>query len=219
MDEYVVQESVKDGILVRVVPDMDPMHPRENGDMLGVFVDWHRRDRVGDRHIDADEERALKRGGWRLLKRYLRTVKHAVCVLPVALYDHSGWTIWVGSEPHAFDAAGWDSGQVGFIYATREQVALLGAPLDSVERQLRAEISELDEYFTGQVFGIKAYLPVSQDPDEEDVEDWEEVDACWGYFGFDHALTNVDELRAQAAAIRHARQVAPINVEAAWMQS
>jgi hypothetical protein len=217
MDEYVVQESVEDGIMVRIVADMDPQNPREMGDMLGVFVDWHRRDQVGDRHIDDGEKRALERGGWKTLVAWLKRTKHAVCVLPVALYDHSGWHVWVGSKPHVFDSAGWDSGQVGFIYATREQVALIGAPLDSVERQLRAEIEELDEYFTGQVFGIKAYLPVTQD--EEDIDDWEEVDACWGYFGLDHTLTNVPELRAQAAAIRQQRLAAPIRVEEGWVNA
>lgn len=161
---------------ISIFYDEDAENPREvfEEDRYGTFVDWHRRENVGDRKITELEESALKRGGWKLLTRYLRATQGAVCVLPVSLLDHSGWHVWVGGGAHWSDSAGWDSGTVGFIYATREEVDKFGIPEDQIEKQLRAEIETLDQLFTGDVYGYTI-----------ETEYEEELESCWGIFGFE----------------------------------
>ncbi|HMM80505.1 MAG TPA: hypothetical protein PKC65_10830 [Pyrinomonadaceae bacterium] len=43
-------------------------------------------------------------------------------IIPVGMYDHSGYTFYEGTGPHAFDSPGWDSGQVGFLYVTKDRL-------------------------------------------------------------------------------------------------
>jgi hypothetical protein len=108
-------------------------------------------------------------------------------VLPLYLYDHSGITISCRSFP-----CPWDSGQVGAIYVTAEKVnAEYGdTSKSSVTRAigcLESEVTEYDQYLTGQVYGY-----VITD------DDGTEVDSCWGFYGLDYCK---EEATAQAKAI------------------
>ncbi|HQL49052.1 MAG TPA: hypothetical protein PLC09_10310, partial [Holophaga sp.] len=73
----------------------------------------------------------------------------------------------------------WDSGQVGFIFATREKVLRAWGAKRMNERirglalkALRSEVEEYDAYLTGDVYGYTV----------ED-QDGEELDSCWGFVG------------------------------------
>lgn len=123
--------------------------------------------------------------------------KHTV-MLPLYLYDHSGLSMNTGGF-----SCPWDSGQVGYIYATREAILkefsvkkLTEEPRAKVERILRGEVKTYSQYLEGDVYGYVIY-----EIDEEcdcDPEPWltsctctshaEVVDSCWGYFGSDDAL-------------------------------
>ena len=109
----------------------------------------------------------------------------------------------------------WDSGQVGFIYVSREKVRKeYGWKVITKEREeriyeiLRGEVEVYDQYLTGQVYGYIVFeAPNLEDnPDiledlglEEVPEDWqeveedlgtdlcEEVDSCWGFYGEESA--------------------------------
>lgn len=194
------------GYTVKIVQDefqQSPRDPRWTDGNLGVFVDWHRRDQYGDRKAEDNEINAVQRGGLPLLKRYLRRTQGAICVLPVSLLSHSGDHIWVGAGAHASDPGGWDSGTVGFIYATAERCAELGvdqdaeaeteieigfrtitATVNNVEAQLRGEIRELDAYYQGD-----AYAFIIQDADGDTVE------SCGGF------LACFDECKAEARSM------------------
>ena len=91
--------------------------------------------------------------------------KHYV-ILPLYLYDHSGITM----NTSGF-SCGWDSGQVGFIYAPLED----DDDIEQVESNLRSEVQTYDQFLTGDVWGY-----VIED------EDGEHVDSCWGFFGYDY---------------------------------
>jgi hypothetical protein len=97
--------------------------------------------------------------------------------LPVYIYDHSGITI----NTTGFHCP-WDSGQFGFIYVAKEKVRSeysvkrISKKLRSrIYDYLRAEIETYDNYLTGAVYG---YIVTD--------EEGEEVDSCWGYYGYDH---------------------------------
>lgn len=132
-----------------------------------------------------------------------RAYKLAV-ILPLRLYDHSGITMSVGSGAHWQDPGGWDSGQVGWIYATEEDAKTnwgIENWNETTERDgktitykefseilLRGEVETYDQYLTGDVYGFKLIKKTpktwvnKEDPTEEEEEiDEEEVDSCWGF--------------------------------------
>lgn len=93
----------------KVVHDEDAPNPRKEFDCFGKMVCFHRRYDLGDKH----DLKAEDFNGWDELEAYLKEDLKAAVVLPLYLYDHSGITI----NTTGFSCP-WDSGQVGFTYAT-----------------------------------------------------------------------------------------------------
>ncbi|WP_018878708.1 hypothetical protein [Thioalkalivibrio sp. ALE28] len=93
-------------------------------------------------------------------------------MVPLYLYDHSGVTM--STRPFSCP---WDSGQVGWIYVTREDARrAFGWKRLSPRREARirsileAEVATYDQYLQGEVYGYVVY------------ENGVEVDSCWGFF-------------------------------------
>lgn len=84
-------------------------------------------------------------------------------VLPLYLYDHSG--IAMSATPFGCP---WDSGQVGFIYAERDQAEYPDPMAD-----LLNEVKTYDRYLSGDVYGY-----VIKDMD------CNELSSSWGFYGF-----------------------------------
>lgn len=123
---------------------MDSESPRTEYDHLGTMVCFHRRYSLGDKHGLSLPD-ALK----------LENSKDVVS-LPLYLYDHSGITI-----SHAPFACPWDSGKVGFIYVTKENIrkeygvkAVTKATREKVIKVLIGEIREYNSYLTGDVWDV-----------------------------------------------------------------
>lgn len=95
-----------------------------------------------------------------------------VMILPLFLYDHSGITISTGRF-----SCPWDSGQVGYIYITRERM-LKEWSAKKLTKKLKAkayeimesEVHEYDHFLTGNVYGYQV---------EGELCD----DSCWGFYG------------------------------------
>jgi hypothetical protein len=144
------------------------------------MVCLHKRYELGDEHtIKADDFIC-----WESIEKHLREKLGAVVVLPLYLFDHSGITMSTDSSGfRAADSAGWDWGQVGFIYATREAVLanfmkkrLSKAMLEQTAAVLVSEVEVYDQYLQGDVWG---YII------EDDAGNV--VDSCWGFFGEQYA--------------------------------
>ena len=138
--------------------DTEAESPRE-WDNEGTMACWHSRYNLGDKQIERGEG-------------VDEDVPEDVVRLPLYLYDHGGLTMSTSQF-----GCGWDSGQVGWIYATLED------PEDEQERArvtkcLIGEVEVYDMYLTGQVYGYTVYKQTEDDPDEE-------VGSCWGFYG-DH---------------------------------
>ena len=88
--------------------DEDPMSPRE-WDNLGIMLCAHGRYNLGDEQFN-DRESLDQR-----LEELDPVVK-----LPLWLLDHSGLWMQIGSFDS--DAQQWDSGQVGWIVATKKGI-------------------------------------------------------------------------------------------------
>lgn len=151
------------GEVLEIHQDEDPVCPRRDSDNLGTMICFHRRYNLGDEHEFSSVED-------------FNPQNHALC-LPLYLYDHSGITM--STEP--FNCR-WDSGQVGWIYVTEDQLKneYSDCSEESIEKAravLLAEVACYDQFLTGQVYGF-----VLRGRDEE-VDD--ERDSCWGFFGDD----------------------------------
>jgi hypothetical protein len=86
---------------------------------------------------------------------YYKKEHNARVVLPLIVYEHSGITMSVGHVgDYPFDAAGWDTSFVGFIYDTPEGVKqCLGENVsdEAIENALRSEVSVYASYLEGDV--------------------------------------------------------------------
>lgn len=101
---------------------------------------------------------------------------HNLIMLPLYLYDHSGITMSTGPF-----SCPWDSGQVGFIYITREQIlkeygwkVITTKRREQIVKYLIADVEIYDQYLTGDVYGYMV-----EDNDGED------IDSCWGFYGIE----------------------------------
>lgn len=114
-------------------------------------------------------------------------------MFPLYLYDHSGISIRMGENGNPFmgraQHAEWDSGQVGWIYISHENIKKewgdpsLPENLELAKKCLKAETETFDDYLTGNVYGYVVSKNVSPpDTDEDDIE-WEEIESCWGFYG------------------------------------
>jgi hypothetical protein len=198
------KEIEKDGLKLSIVYDESPDSPRE-WDNLGVIACWSSRHNLSDKNAFPCSSRMEVDDFLRWLagmeygddakdeltrdELYAKAEEHAV-ILPLYLYDHSGITI----KTHPFSCP-WDSGQVGYIYCTKEKMikeygpAITGGIRDKVKAVLEAEIKTFDQYLTGEVYGFKLEKSVVCSHGDTHHE---ELDSCWGFFG-DEGIKGIRE--------------------------
>jgi len=165
MQEFLVETEEYKGHIIELYQDTDPESPRE-WDNLGKMVCFHRQYDLGDKHNFADGEELVNFVGAR-----------DVISLPLYLIDHSGISMNTGGYRHC-DSQGWDWGQVGYIYATKEMIrkgfGVKHIRLNTLQRAieiLQQEVKTYDKYLTGNVLG---YIIKDADGDV--------VDSCWGLY-------------------------------------
>ena len=158
--------------IVVVEHDPDPQSPAD-WDNFGTLKHWHNRYSFGDGKITTDEAEDLKADTiW----------------LPVYMYDHSGCTL----NTTGF-SCGWDSGQVGIIYADKDQIkaeGLVFEDLEAVKERLRVTVETWDTFMRGEIYGYAVYkLDTKHEDCPEDLEDAdvdesyaELVDSCYGFY-------------------------------------
>ena len=104
--------------------------------------------------------------------------------LPLYLYDHSGISISTGSF-----SCPWDSGQLGLIYVSKDKIRqdygikhVTKAWADKIRGYLKDEVETYDQFLTGDVWGFQVFeVPEGVDPEEE-IDELEEVESCFGFF-------------------------------------
>lgn len=167
--------KLKDGYYFQIDNDTDPMDPRDYDfqDQWCKMVCFHTKYSLGDKH-DYDKN---DYDSWSELADEIENRENPICMLPVYIYDHSG--IRISTEPFGCK---WDSGQVGFIYATTKTIDGMGMSPDKNEdwndfqdrliERLKADIRIYDLYVSGQVYCLQIF-----DKDDE-VEE-----SISGFFG------------------------------------
>ena len=134
------------------------------------------------RHGPKTEERAIDEAMQKVIsEKYL--------MLPLYLYDHSGLAMstesFSGRAPHAE----WDSGQVGWIYVSKEDALkefdadkMTGAIRQKADALMRSEVAAYDSYLRGECYGFELY------------KNGELSDSCWGFMGnFSNVLKDMAE--------------------------
>lgn len=190
-------------------------NPRD-WDNLGTMVCWHRRYSLGDKHnFDSPEDfffslaedivgdtDKVERVSWERIKDL---VMKNVIMLPLYLYDHSGITMSTSSF-----SCPWDSGQVGWIYVTkeklREEYGVKFITKNIREKALKAledEVKEYDCYLTGEVYGFRLEKKVYRQPCEPGVDccecdscpeyELEEVASVYGFYGTDWKINGLND--------------------------
>jgi hypothetical protein len=158
-------------VKLKIKRDDSPDSPRE-WDNMGTMVCWHRRYTLGDKKQPGGDPRE-----W-----YAENITPDCVVLPLHLYDHSGISMQVGSfhDP-------WDSGQVGWIYATPEAIKenfMCEEITDEIRERatqvLQSEVKTYDQYLRGATWGYEAVKLVQCDQGHQHEE---HLDSCWGFFG------------------------------------
>jgi hypothetical protein len=167
-----IHEELYKGYLIKFSQDEDTENPRTEWDNLGTIGHWHRRYIMGEVDLRKDHDSRES------IERFIQSIeKKGGVVLPISMLDHSGITIWVGDGPHWSDSAGWDSGQVGYIWIEAAKIRkeysvkrITKKIREKVEEVLKSEVATFDAYLKGDVVG---YVVTKDD---------EELDSCWGFF-------------------------------------
>lgn len=145
--------------------------PRDLYCSFGTMVCWHRRYDLGDKHTYDTPDEFLEDLCHGLVPDYenpedltlaaklnLLAENPGLVILPLYLYDHSGLAMRTTSF-----ADPWDSGQVGFIYATPETIAEeFGtlpneAAVEAARILLREEVDEYSRYLSGTAYAFELY--------------------------------------------------------------
>jgi len=175
-DHNKVHEEEYKLFTIKIRWDEDPQCNPRDEDNLGTLSWWHRRydfkeDENGKelwRTIDPEGESGDY--GEPVHEDNMRCSE--LIYLPVYMYDHSGLSV----STRGFKCP-WDSGQLGWIWCTKEAARLEWPNTKDeqlvalAEDRLRAEIKSWDLFLTGQVYGYEVWL------------DGELVDSCWGFLG------------------------------------
>lgn len=170
------------GVEIRIYVDDFPFCPRRDCDNLGIMLCRHRSYDLGDDDGIDDSECS----SWDDVEELIMKKAKPIVILPLYLYDHSGITM----NTTGFSCR-WDSGQVGFIYATKKTCKNIGVDekdTEKIERYLKSEVQTYDDYISGNVYGYQ----IEYEKDGESIED-----SCNGFFGYDHEESGLlDEARA-----------------------
>lgn len=163
------------GNSVSIYSDEDAQNPRTECDHFGHMICFHGRHNLGDEHKLSIEE-ALE----------IEERTDVVCIA-LYLYDHSGITMRASTKGNPFTCP-WDSGKVGIIYVTHDEIkkeygAVDGTSIEKAAKLLLAEVQEYDQYLTGDVYG---YVVTDKDG--------EEIDSCWGIYGLEEARKQAKEV-------------------------
>jgi hypothetical protein len=216
--DYVYETVEEGGLILQIVQDPNPFDPRGD-DQLGYMLCWHPDYVLGDgqfKNINTERgavEHLVSVGDSETMAEvaeYIRKELGGINIISLFLYDHSGISISAGAtipddEPSTDEDTtvdrgsfgsrtitggySWDTSMVGFIYTTPKLIEMIGAPLDSIDRQLRGEVEEYNDYLTGNAWGYVLTKPCDHADEHKTPESVtacphsEVLDSCWGYIG------------------------------------
>jgi len=165
--------------VIEIHTDENPESPRHD-ETLGTMVCFH-----GRYNLPHEAEyRSEDYNGWDAMEADIVKQEKPVVMLPVYMYDHSGLAF--STTPFSCP---WDSGQVGFIYASPAKVkawfgvtAITAKIREHTQKILMSEVEAYNQYSQGDVYG---YVIKSKNGEVKD--------SCWGFYGVDYAVESAME--------------------------
>jgi hypothetical protein len=169
---------------LKIIPDSDPINPREEEDNLSLMVFEHRRYSLGDKYAKSilAEKLSIIDNNFSLQELVTKAEKQGLIfyTTPVYMYDHSG--VSLSTTPFSCP---FDSGQIGVAIVFNDKVKEeYGVKrftkkkkeeiLEIVKRNVEGEISIYSSYVEGDVYGFQ----ILDDDDEV-------IDSCYGFYGTD----------------------------------
>ena len=141
---------------IQLCYDTFPDNPRTSWDNLGVINCFHKRYKLGEAHSFSEPQELID---------WIEANQDKIYYLPLYMYEHGNITISATPFQCRFD-----SGQIGFIYITKELAEAEGIkkPYDL----LAHEIKIYDHYLRGETYGAMIY-------DKEG----EMIESQFGYLG------------------------------------
>lgn len=181
-----MKQTMYKGLTITPEYDQDALSPRKWYN-LGTLLLKHERFNFPDESgLDTTEVNS-----WEEMRNYICDNLDIAIIMPVYMIDHGDIHISTGKFNDRFD-----SGQIGFIYVTKETLFLeYGKILDDqvilkATQLLNAEIATYSSYVNGDVYGFT----ISNDMGHE-------LEASWGYYGTD--LEENGLMEAARALIDH----------------
>lgn len=173
--ENAIETIERDGFTAYIYYDTDTPNPRKDWDNFGKIVS---RKLTSDEHFEfsGDSETDIKR---------LKQEFGATVILPIYMDSHGGDTV----NTTGFSCP-WDSRQVGWIFATTEDICKIYGckrvyPVirRKVKQLLINEIKTYDQYIRGEVYGYVLFDNAGN-----------EIDSCWGFYGLDYVKEEVNSI-------------------------
>lgn len=190
----IYKKAENDQAILTIYHDDTASDPREEFDNLGHMICWHSRYCLGDKHNYNEPRTFLEILAFQYEEsdnevdyyeksndELLDIIQENAVILPLFLYAHSGITMNTGGF-----SCPWDSGQVGYIYVTKEEVVEEYGDFSKenqtkAKKVLEAEVKTYDQYLTGDVYGF--VLEQKKDCGSCGHIEKEQVDSCWGFYG------------------------------------
>ena len=172
----------EDGGWLQIFHDDNPSNPREFDLNVSTIIGFHPRYNIGDKNPYGGP----KGDFYELddVKSQIEADNDVVVIRPLYMYDHTG---------QAFSMTPfycrWDSGQVGWIFATSESVKKVwGKEFAEVGEEkvlagIQAELETYQQYANGEIFGF--VLTVPKETCKTCGHQETEGDSCWGFYGSD----------------------------------
>jgi len=178
--EKFIIEKTPEGHNVRYITiDNEPESPRQC-DNFGTMVCFHGKYNLGDEH----GYRGETFNSWDELRQEIESNENPGVILPLYLYDHSGITM----KTSPFNDR-WDSGQVGFIFVSKDKIReefaiedkdaeITDEIFENAKKILESEVLLYDYYLTGDVYRL---VKEKFDNDGQQVD----FDIVGGYYGIE----------------------------------
>ena len=169
--------KLKDGFTFEIDIDEDAYSPRDPhmNELWNKVVSFHRHYNLSDEH-DYDQNDYKN---WEEFEAAIVARENPIVLLPLYLYEHGG--IRISTTPFGCE---WDSGQIGFVYASTMTIDNVGMGpnlteewgefQDRLEKGIREDIDLYDLYVSGQNYRLTIY------DKEGDVEE-----SIAGFYGSD----------------------------------
>lgn len=178
-------EKIVGNYKIKILHDPGIMNPRSEFDCnLGTMVCFHKRYNLGDKH----SWNYNAYNNWDDFHKALNKTFKIAVILPLYLYDHSGITM----NTTGFSCQ-WDSGQVGFIYVTKEivrgdfKVKRISKKLkEKVKTILLAEVEVYDVYLRNDGFKYEIWK-LDKNGNEIELVEW-----CEGYYKYEDCLSDAE---------------------------